>query len=596
LRRLRFVVVASAAGAICAGGLPAARAHAASPRAEVRGLDDKTLRKLVETAIGVAPAATSRLEARRRAGDAAEQATAALRSEGYYDATVEPQIGEGDSPQPFLVVTLGPRTKVVDPRIAWIGSPPDSSTQAAAQAALALAGPDASRAAVILAAEARAVAAVQNHGYADAAAGVREVVVDHADHSMHPLFRVDAGSVVRLGAVELEKAGRTRPRWLTHLTPWKPGAPYRPALTAELERRLIDTGAYDSVTVALGPPAKAPDGLRPVIVSLVDRPKGTLELGASYSTSEGAGVDSRWLVYNRFGRGDTVTNILQFAQIDSRLQTELSLPDWRKAQQTLKLTAALYRDETPAYNLIGAGVSTDLTHRYGKTSFLTYGASFDETQTLEKESANFITGDRLRPLSTFGLLGAFTADKANDPLDPTSGYRLGGRIEPKMAVGDGSITYLKASAQASAYLPLIDDTTVIAARVRIGSILGGDIPRVPAADRFYAGGGGSVRGFGYQEVGPRYPDNTPKGGLSLFESAFELRQRLTQRWGVVAFVDAGSIGELVAPDFKRPEIGAGIGVRYNLGFGPIRLDLATPLTRQTGDAAIQVYLSIGQSF
>jgi len=119
---------------------------------------------------------------------------------------------------------------------------------------------------------------------------------------------------------------------------------------------------------------------------------------------------------------------------------------------------------------------------------------------------------------------------------------------------------------------------------------------VPAQDRFYAGGGGSVRGYGYQEVGPRFTDNNPQGGISLFESSFEVRKRLTNQWGLVAFLDAGGVGEQVNPDFTRPKYGAGLGVRYNLGFGPIRFDVATPLNPDKGDPAIQVYLSIGQSF
>jgi translocation and assembly module TamA len=105
-----------------------------------------------------------------------------------------------------------------------------------------------------------------------------------------------------------------------------------------------------------------------------------------------------------------------------------------------------------------------------------------------------------------------------------------------------------------------------------------------------------VRGYAYQAVGPRFADNTPEGGLSLFEGSLELRQRLTQQWGLAAFVDAGAAGTTVTPDFSHPDIGVGAGVRYNAGFGPIRLDIATPLYRRRGDSPIQLYISIGQSF
>ena len=137
---------------------------------------------------------------------------------------------------------------------------------------------------------------------------------------------------------------------------------------------------------------------------------------------------------------------------------------------------------------------------------------------------------------------------------------------------------------------------MLAGRLKVGSIIGGAIPDVPASRRFYAGGGGSVRGYTYQGVGPHLADNTPQGGLALVEASAELRQKIGQHWGVVGFVDAGSIGSDQAPNGKNLSLGAGIGVRYDLGFGPIRVDFALPLNRRSNDPAFQIYLSIGQSF
>ncbi len=597
LHRQGLLVAASLSGAILLLGFGAPAVAAAPPKAEVRGVDDKALHAEIQQVIGQGAAPTSRLEARRRANDAADQITAVLRSEGYYDATIEPDIGDGDSPQPFVTVAPGPRSHIAEPAITWLGTAPDAASDKAAAKAMALTPGAPGKAADVIAAEGRIVAALQAHGYADAAAEPRNVVVDHADHTMKPEFRVRSGALVRLGLVQVKGKSRSSEAWVARLAPWRRGDIYTPASVATLEKLLLDTGAFNQVNVALAPESGAVNGERPVIVTLTPRPKGSIELGASYSTTEGAGIDSRWLVYNRLGLGDTITTLAQLAQIDSRLQTELALPDWRKINQTLKLTAALYRDNTPAYDLRGGGLSADLTHKYGQISFITYGLSLDETSTIQNEAANFIAGARDRHLTTLGTLFAFTADNSNDPLNPTRGFRLGARLEPTWSVGDGSIAYVKGSAQASVYLPLqADAATVLALRLKMGVIAGGNIPGVPPQDRFYSGGGGSVRGYGYQEVGPRYPDNTPEGGLSQVESSVEVRQRLTDTWGLAAFIDTGYVGSQTNPDFSHPEVGAGIGVRYNLGFGPIRFDIATPLVRRDGDAPIQVYLSIGQSF
>ncbi|WP_249138380.1 autotransporter assembly complex protein TamA [Phenylobacterium montanum] len=569
----------------------------AAPKFDVRGVEDRSLRNLIQEAIGSAAApTTTRLEARRRATEAGERAIAVLRSEGYYDYEVTPDIGEGDTPQPFIRVTQGPRSKIANPHIEWIDAPPAAEVQAAAEKAMALSPGAPGRAEDVIAAEGRIVATLQKSGYADADARPRQVIVDHADQTVQPAYRIAAGGLVRMDGVELKGASRTRLAWIRSLAPWKAGQVYRPRDVAVLERRLTDTGAYDSVTVALAPSADAKDGRRPVVVSLADRPKGTLELGASYSTTEGAGVDSRWIVYNRLGFADTLTTSLVVAQLDSRAQVELALPDWRQPERTLKLTAALYRDDTTAYLSQGAVISADLTRKYSKISFLTYGLSVDGSETDEKEAANLVTLNRRRNLATLAGLVAFNLDKSNDPLNPTAGWRISASAQPTYAVGDGPVAFLKAWVQGSAYLPLGGDNTVIASRAKIGSIFGGNIPLVPAPSRFYAGGGGSVRGYAYQAVGPRYPDNTPEGGLSIVEASVELRQHIKGPWGVAAFIDAGAAGKQVNPDFTHPDIGIGLGLRYNLGFGPIRVDIGTPLVRRNGDSPVQLYLSIGQSF
>ncbi len=595
----RVLYAAALVSPALAAVLAASVAEAAARRpVEVRGALDAALKTEIMQAIAsFAGAPSSRLEARRRATEAGEAAMAVLRSEGYYDAIVEPDIGDGDQPVAFIAVTVGPRTNLVAPVIAWQGAPPDAASRTTAEAAIKLNAGQPGRAADVLAAEGRIVATLHEHGYADAAAAPREVVVDHADHSMAATFNVAAGSLVHLGGIRLGSKGRTNARWAAKLASWKVGEVYSPAAVALLERRLLDTGVYDQVTVALSPPNETVNGLRPVVVNLADRPKGTLELGASYATSQGVGLDGSWIRYNPLGRADTITDTLQLANIESRLETDVVFPGWRHADEKLALRAALYADSTPAYDDWGFRTGGDVTYPIAKTTFLTYGLSLDANDTNEKESANFVALNHQRKLATLGGLVAVAIDNSNDPLDPTSGWRFDARLEPKAALGDGSIVYLKAQGQVSGYLPLdAGASTVLAARLKVGAILGGSIPLVPGADRFYAGGGGSVRGYAYQAVGPRFADNTPEGGLSLFEGSLELRQRLTQQWGLAAFVDAGAAGTTVTPDFNHPEVGVGAGVRYNAGFGPIRLDIATPLYRRRGDSPIQLYISIGQSF
>lgn len=319
----------------------------------------------------------------------------------------------------------------------------------------------------------------------------------------------------------------------------------------------------------------------------------------AYSTIEGSGVDAIWTHFNLLGRADTTTLTARLYDIQQVLDLELDLPDWTRADQTLKLGVDGLNERTPAYNDSGGGARVAVERRWNKTSSVTLGGYLDYVSLSEKEAVNPEStpiGEKLNLFIPTGLV-ALSLDHSNDILDPTRGWRFKVRAEPTWVTGDRTVTYLKTQAQLSGYLPVTgDDSTVLAARLELGSILGGSIPAVPGDRRFYSGGGGSVRGFAYQAVGPRLSDNTPEGGLSLAEASFEVRHRLSAQWGAVAFVDAGSVGSTSTPDFRNGGVGAGVGLRYNFGFGPMRLDVATPLNPRQGDARVQVYISIGQAF
>jgi translocation and assembly module TamA len=256
-------------------------------------------------------------------------------------------------------------------------------------------------------------------------------------------------------------------------------------------------------------------------------------------------------------------------------------------------------ERTPAYDDAGAGVRAAVERHWTKTTYLTLGGYLDYVSLSEKNEVNpdsLPVGVKLNLLIPTGLV-AFNLDRSNDVLDPTRGWRFQIRAEPTWVTGDRNLVYVKTLSQVTGYLPVAGgDSTVLAGRLAVGSILGGNLPGVPADRRFYSGGGGSVRGYAYQAVGPRLSDNTPEGGLSLAEASIEVRQKLTRQWGVVAFFDAGSVGASPTPDFKSGSAGVGVGVRYDLGFGPLRFDIATPLNPRQGDSPVQVYISIGQSF
>lgn len=589
----RLLYAAAIAWTVVAAG----QGHAAEPKAMLEGEISPDLKLIIEQTIGSTDRPVeNRFEARRRARAAAEDAIAVLRAEGYYAYSVLPDVADADPPRPLVRIMPGVRFVIRDPTLVWRGAAPDTGVVDQAVSALELPSGAPGRAADILAAEGRLVAVVQKRGYADAEAEPRDVLVDHADTSVRPTFNIRASALVHLGGLDIQGDQHTSPSYLRGLAPWKAGAIYDPEVVAELERRLSETGVYDAVTVALSPPAAmGSDGQRPVIVSLSARKHRTLEAGASYSTSEGAGVNARWTHYDRLSRADTIGLFGQVSNRDTRAGWEVSLPHWRRGQQTLKTGLQAYRVQTDAFDETGIGISADVTRRYNRTSNATLGASLDYSQTDEIRARTLTSLGR--DLITIAALGDVVLDRSDDPLNPSKGWRVSGRVEPTLILGDTNLPYLRTVAQATYYIALDPEAaTVIAGRLRLGRILNGRVEDIPASQRFFAGGGGSVRGFSFQGVGPRLSDNSPQGGVFLMESSLEVRRKLTSTWGMAAFVDAGAVGSGGPVDFNDLAVGAGLGVRYNLGFAPIRVDIATPLVRRRGQALFQLYVSIGQSF
>ncbi|MFN7390318.1 autotransporter assembly complex protein TamA [Brevundimonas sp.] len=573
----------------------------ADPRAQIRGNLPDDLRIQLRQAIGeVDGPPTNRFEARRRARAALESAEALLRSEGYYQPLLEDIVEGEDAPVAIVSIEPGRRFTLAEPTIQWASPEPQADVIQTARARLNLEPGAPGRAADVIAAEGRIIASLSEQGYPDAEVQPRRVVVDHAAFAVAPTYRIASGHLVRLDGVRVDSAGPTNPAWVAALAPWREGDRYDPEQVAELERRLLETGVYDGVNVSLTPADQArADGNRPVVVTLTYRPRRIVEAGATFSTADGSGVEGLWTYYNRFGRADTLRFQARIADIDSRIGADLTLPHWRQPGQLLALSAAVVNEDTDAYIRTAGVFSADIRQRIGKTSWVSYGLGVDAGKYDENrfDPVTQLPLSITRDLAILTGRGSAYLDQSNDPLNPMTGWRATLNVQPTAVTGEDSLLFLRAEAQLTGYIPLRDDaTTVAAGRVRLGSIIGGDELTIPSDRLFYSGGGGSVRGYEYQSVAPRLPDNTPRGGLSLFEVSAEVRHDLGRNFGAVAFVDAGAVGFQETPDFSNLRYAVGFGARYNLSFGPIRADIAFPLNRREGDASFQIYVSIGQAF
>lgn len=513
-----------------------------------------------------------------------------LRSEGYYRARVSVQAGIGQHPgQVVFTVDSGPVYRIADVTLAYDGAVDatvDATVQDRVLDGLGLAAGMPVRAGDIVAAEARVPRVLMRNGFPQARMGVRDVVVDHATETASVRLRVEPGAAVTLGRPRYDGLVSVRASYLDRLTPWRDGEIYDQDKVDLFERRLSRTGLFRLVAVSMEPQADGP----PVLLARLEETRHrSLSLSAGFATSEGIGGDVVWEHSNWRGRGETLTLTARGAEIRQSVTAALRLPHFQRFGQTFFTTVSLNRDDTDAFTAEGVELRAGLERPIGRDLTGAVALEVDINDIRDSESDQSFELLAL-PLSVMW-------DTADDLLNPETGWRLGVKATPFIARDTDSTTFYRAQMTASAYYTPADCLPLtVALRARVGATYGAETNEIPANRRFFGGGGGSIRGFNFQEVGPVSDDGTPRGGRSILEVGAELRWRLSDTVGVVPFVEGGNVYDTASPRLSGFRWGAGLGLRYYTSFGPLRFDIATPLDPAGGDPAVQVYIGIGQAF
>lgn len=577
--------------ALCAAiGLPVAAPAWADSPVVIDGADHDSRRAILELLPDRDPP-ESLFDAERIAEEAAARALVWLRSEGYYGATVTPEATD-NPPSARLIIELGTRFTFADPQIAYDGPVPNAeATQAADEAIATVRRRDPARAAIVLQAEGDALIALQSNGYADATALDRRVVVDHASGEVAAQFRFSAGDLARLGSVRAEPSGVLRPGFVDDLQNWETGEVYSPQALARLRRDLTSTGAVSLATTTLAPPGE--NGLRDVIIAIEPAKRNAYELGVSYSTTEGAGVQAEWTRRNLTGRADSLSVGATLAEMQQGVTVSLTRPHAAGLGHAATWGASADREQLEAYTRQGVGLFASVDASTRLRTATSYGAR------LSADEYDDVVGT-VRDAIVLSAFGDWRHDTTQFTLDPLEGSVTEFRIEPSVSTGDETLGFVRATAEGRVYDTFgANNRLTLAARGRVGWLeaVTGDPNDVPPDRRFYAGGGGSVRGYEYNSIYPKDRDAlglTP-GGQGQLEGSFEARWRFDDRWGAAAFVDAGTAfddwGE--ATDLSW---GVGVGARYNLGFAPLRVDLAIPLDEDERSSDFALYISLGQAF
>jgi translocation and assembly module TamA len=424
--------------------------------------------------------------------------------------------------------------------------------------------------------------------------GEPQVTIDHDQRTASLTLAVDPDGAKRFGAIRPVGKRLFSAKHLGRIARFRPGEPYDAAMIDDFRRALIATGLVSSVEIK--PVQSAAPDVVDIDVKLERAPPRTIAGEIGYGTGEGIRAEVSWTHRNLIKPEGAVTFRGVAGTQEQLLGASLRRNNFKARDRVLTAQILASHTDRKAYDArtftIGAGLERQTNIIWQKKWTWSYGV--DLTASDERDVIAATGQSRRRTFLIGALPTSLSYDGSDDLLNPMRGYRLSARVSPEASFQNSAFGYLKAQIDGSAYVP-IGGGTSIAGRVRIGSIVGAGLERIAPSRRFYAGGGGSVRGYGYQDIGPRDVDNDPIGGRSLAEFSLEARVRFGN-FGVVPFIDGGNLYTTALPKFTGLRYGAGIGARYYTNFGPIRIDVGTPLNPRKGDPRVAVYVSLGQAF
>jgi translocation and assembly module TamA len=531
---------------------------------------------------------------RVRLDDDVQRLTKVLRSEGYYDSKIEPTVDAGKPPHRItLKITLGPAYALAAFDITYTTTTRDDWPSSAESLSLRLGAR--ARAPDVIEAERQVLRILAERGRPFAERRDRRAVVNHEKRIMTVSLVIDPGAETRFGTAVFEGLDAVEPSYLRKFVGWRTGALYDQRQVDAFATRLRATLLFSSVLVEPAA-AASPSGTRDIRARLVERKARSIGAGARYSTGEGPEAEVFWEHRNIGGRQETLRLTAIGGEIRQRAEASGRIPHFRRLDQDLFGASTFTRQSTDAFRENSFRQTAGIERRLSPIWTAAAGGLLELSQIVENERTTAETKERFL---LFGLPFWVRRDDTDDPLDPTRGSRLRLEVTPFFVPVTDSTAFLRTEVSVSGYQSVYQNgRVVLAGRAKLGVIGGPRTDLIPSNKRFFAGGGGSIRGFAFQDVGPLDAEAEPIGGRSLIELGAEIRVRVTKTIGLVPFIEAGDVYDAAVPDFPRMlRFGAGLGLRYFSPIGPLRLDLAVPLNAPNGVTnGLQFYVSVGQAF
>lgn len=413
-------------------------------------------------------------------------------------------------------------------------------------------------------------------GYFDARFVEHRVEIDLDAYEARIHLRYDGGSRYYFGDVHLAQE-MLDPQLLRRYIPFEKGDPYTLNELIDLQQALNDSDYFQ--TVEISPAQPDTDSLEiPVTVMLSPRKRHRYSFGLGYGTDTGARTKFGWEMPRLNQRGHRSSTEVRVSEIGYGLSAHYRVPVLNPRTDQLVYSAGVVDEQTDASDSTVRTIGVSLNRSRG---------AWRESVSLNYQQERFVVADDHGD-STLLIPGVnWSRTWGRNFIYTLDGLRfdIGLRGASEEVISDTDFLQLQGGIKA--INPLGRRHRVIA-RGRVGGTWTEQFHQLPASVRFFAGGAQSVRGYAYRSLGPVDENGKVVGGKHLMVGSIELERRLNSKWGVAAFYDGGNAIDNIADDLER---GAGIGLRWQSPIGPVRIDVATAVSRD--DRPWRLHINIG---
>jgi translocation and assembly module TamA len=557
-----------------------------------------------------------------------------LESYGYYDARVTITMeGMGlSSPELADALNAIPKGKEALVAISFMLGPLyhlrkitiDGTIPESAASSFTLKPGDPAVAADVLAAGARVQSTLQDQGYAFANVAAPIAYQDAHLPVLDVSFRVDAGAQVNIGEIRLEGLKRVHARLVRRRLTVHSGQRYNPTALEAARRDLLNLGPFAAVSVKVGT-APDPGGGVPITFVLRERARHAVTVNGAYSSDLGGSGGVTWTDRNVFGNAEQLKFSVAVINLGGSSTTgvgydtsaKYALPEFGHRDQSLQFEVRAIKQSLQAYDQTARSTGVTLTRKLSSVWSASAGVATSDEQIVQPVDPAQFRVNYNYTLLAWPVTLTYDSTRLTSPLDdPLHGMRNSLSVTPTLAFGHQNSTFIITQLKLAGYFDLhaigLGDPgrSVLAVRALAGKAQGAGEFSLPPDQRFYGGGSGTIRGYKYQGVGQQFcaeggvpepgkkcsPDGYPIGGTAIAAGTLEFRRRFGTNYGAALFIDGGEVSSSLKPLATDLRVGVGAGIRYYTPIGPIRVDIAVPTRRRSGDDAFEIYVGLGQAF